>query len=48
MIKFIGIAMLVASAIATGSVMACRVKERVEELLYLKKLMLIFNGVLRY
>ncbi|MBQ2745985.1 MAG: stage III sporulation protein AB [Lachnospiraceae bacterium] len=48
MIKIIGIAMLVASAIATGSVMACQVKERVEELLYLKKLMLIFKGELRY
>ena len=48
MTKFIGIAMLVLAAIATGSIMACRVKERVEELIYLKKLMLMFKGELRY
>lgn len=48
MVKFIGIVMLVVAAIATGSIMARRVKERVEELIYLKKLMLIFKGELRY
>lgn len=48
MFKFIGLSMLVAAAIATGSIMAYRVKQRVEELIYVKKLMLIFKGELRY
>lgn len=48
MIKFMGIAMLVCAAIATGSIMAYRVKGRVEELIAVKKLMHIFRGELRY
>ncbi len=48
MVKFLGIVMLVTAAIATGSIMAYRVKERVEELIYIKKLMNIFKGELRY
>ena len=48
MVKFIGIAMLIATAVATGSIMAYRVKQRVEELIYIKKLMLMFKGELRY
>ena len=48
MIKLIGMGMLVAAAVSTGSIMAYRVKQRVEELTYIKKLMLIFKGELRY
>ena len=48
MVKLIGLVMLVAAEIATGSIMAYRVKMRVEELVYIKKLMLMFKGELRY
>lgn len=48
MLKFIGIVMLAATAIAIGCIMAFRVNQRVEELIYIKKLMLMFKGELRY
>lgn len=48
MVKFIGMVMLIATAVAIGSIMAYRVKQRVEELIYVKKLMLMFKGELRY
>ncbi len=48
MIKFVGIVMLIATAIAVGSIMAHQVKQRVEELIYVKKLMLMFKGELRF
>jgi len=48
MLKFVGLVMLVATAIATGSIMAYHVKMRVEELVYIKKLMTMFKGELSY
>lgn len=48
MLKFLGLAMLFATAVAIGSIMAHDVKMRVEELVYVKKLMTMFKGELSY
>lgn len=48
MLKITGLILLVSAAVSTGSIMAHRVRQRVEELIYIKKLMLIFKGELRY
>ena len=48
MIKIIGAIILIGSSIFAGSVLASRVKLRVEELIYLKKLLVMFRGELEY
>ena len=48
MIKFIGICLLIVSSVFAGGVLSINVKERIEELLYIKKLILMFRGELEY
>lgn len=48
MIKIIGLIIVVSSSIFAGRVLGNRVKLRVEELIYLKKLLLMFRGELEY
>lgn len=48
MIKIMGVIILVGSSIFAGSVLGNRVKLRVEELIYLKKLLVMFRGELEY
>lgn len=48
MIKIIGVIILIGSSILVGSVLANKIKLRVEELLYLKKLLVMFRGELEY
>lgn len=48
MIKFIGILLLLTASFASGIVLSHQVKQRVEELVYIKKLMLMFRGELDY
>ena len=48
MIKIIGVIILIGSSILVGSVLANKIKLRVEELIYLKKLLVMFRGELEY
>ena len=48
MIKIIGAIILIGSSIFAGSVLASKVKLRVEELIYLRKLLVMFRGELEY
>ncbi len=48
MIKFIGLAGMALAIVCTGYTAASNVKSRVEELLYVRRLMLMFQGELRY
>lgn len=48
MIKIIGVIILISSSTFVGSVLGNRVKLRVEELIYLKKLLVMFRGELEY
>lgn len=48
MVKIIGLLIVVASSIFAGGVMAKGVKLRVEELLYVKKVILMFRGEVAY
>ena len=48
MIKIIGTIILIASSVLAGGVLANRVKLRVEELIYVKKLLVMFRGELEY
>ena len=48
MIKICGLIIVVVSSIFAGGVLANRVKLRIEELLYVKKILLMFRGELAY
>lgn len=48
MLKFIGILLILTASLAAGAVLAYQVKGRLEELIYIKKLMLMFRGELDY
>lgn len=48
MIKFVGIILLLGASFAAGRVLAYQIKQRVNELIYIKKLMLMFRGELDY
>ena len=48
MIKIIGVIILIGSSVLAGCVLASKVKLRVEELIYLKKLLVMFRGELEY
>ena len=48
MIKICGLIIVIVSSIFAGGVLANRVKLRIEELLYVKKILLMFRGELAY
>ena len=48
MFKFIGISLLLLASFAAGCLLAYQIRQRVEELIYLRKLMFIFKGELEY
>lgn len=48
MIKFVGIIILLISSSAIGAVLSYKVKGRVEDMIYIKKLMIMFRGELNY
>lgn len=48
MLKFIGITLLLLSSAAVGATLSYKVRQRVEEMIYIKKLMVMFRGELCY
>ena len=48
MFKFVGIVILLTASFASGFALSYQVKQRIDELLYVKKLMVMFRGELDY